>query len=266
MNDGHTIPQLGIGVYKIPPAHTAGAVRSALECGYRHVDTAALYGNERQVGEALTQSGLARDEIFVTSKVWNDDHGYEATLRAFDASLDRLGLDYLDLYLIHWPAPDRNLFVETYLALETIQERGTVRSIGVSNFSIAHLERLLTEATHVPAINQIEIHPWLPQDELRAFNSAHGILTEAWSPLARGRLLDNGTLASIAEKHAVTPAQIVIRWHLDRGSVVIPKSANPERIRENFDVFDFALDAADHRLIAALASDRRTGANPDDVN
>jgi len=266
MNDGHKIPQLGFGVYKIPDSQAADAVGYALECGYRHIDTAALYKNEHGVGEGLARSDIARDEVFVTTKVWNDDQGYDTTLRAFDASLERLGLEYVDLYLVHWPAPQRGLYIDTYKALETIREQGRARSIGVCNFTISHLKHLLANTSVTPVINQIELHPWLPQIEVRTFNAANGILTEAWSPLARGRVLDNETLASIAMKHNTTPARIVLRWQLDLGNVVIPKSITPHRIRENIDVFNFTLDGDDHAQIATLATGQRTGANPDDLN
>jgi 2,5-diketo-D-gluconate reductase A len=240
-------------------------VRIALDEGYRHVDTATLYGNEAGVGRAIRASGLDRDDVYLTSKVWNTAHGYDETLRAFDESLDRLGTDHVDLYLIHWPAPARDRYVETYRALETIRAEGRARSIGVSNFSITHLERLLGETGVVPVVDQVEAHPWLPQRELRAFGDAHGIVTEAWSPLARGRILDDSVLLGIAERHGVSTAQVVIRWHLQQGMVVIPKSATASRIRSNLDVFGFELDDADLAAIAGLESGRRTGSHPDDV-
>ncbi|MGW9112898.1 aldo/keto reductase [Microbacterium sp. NPDC055683] len=260
--DGRTIPQLGLGVYKIPDDEAAACVRTALDAGYRHIDTAALYANERGVGEGLRSSGVPRGDVFVTTKVWNDDHGYDETLRAFDASLDRLGTDYVDLYLVHWPVPSRDRYVETYRALERLRADGRARSIGVSNFAIAHLDRLRAETEVVPAVNQIELHPLLPQHELRAYGAAHGIVTEAWSPLARGRLLDDPVLAAIARKHGRSTAQIVIRWHLQLGTVVIPKSVSPDRIRANADVFGFALDDDDLRAVAGLESGLRTGRDP----
>ena len=262
LSDGRSIPQLGLGVYKIPDADAAECVRVAIEAGYRHIDTAALYENERGVGEGIRTSGIPRDEVFVTTKVWNDDHGFDETLRAFDASLDRLDLDAVDLYLIHWPIPSRDRYVETYRALERIREEGRARSIGVSNFAIAHLDRLRAETDVAPVVNQVELHPLLPQAELRAYHAAHGIVTEAWSPLARGRLLDDPALARIAEKHGVAPAQVVIRWHLQLGNVVIPKSVTPARIRANIDVLGFELDADDLAAIAALESGLRTGRDP----
>ncbi|WP_345434954.1 aldo/keto reductase [Microbacterium gilvum] len=260
--DGRTIPQLGLGVYKIPDDEAAACVRTALDAGYRHIDTAALYANERGVGQGLRTSGVPREDIFVTTKVWNDDHGYDETLRAFDASLGRLGTDYVDLYLVHWPIPSRDRYVETYRALESLRADGRARSIGVSNFAIAHLDRLLAETEVVPAVNQIELHPLLPQHELRAYGASHGIVTEAWSPLARGRLLDDPVLAAIARKHGRSTAQVIIRWHLQLGTVVIPKSVSPDRIRANADVFGFALDDDDLRAVAGLESDLRTGRDP----
>jgi len=265
LTDGTTIPQLGLGVYKVADDEAERVVRIALDEGYRHVDTATLYGNEAGVGRAIRASGLDRDDVYLTTKVWNTAHGYDETLRAFDESLARLGTDHVDLYLIHWPAPARDRYVETYRALETIRAEGRARSIGVSNFSIAHLERLLGETDVVPVVDQVEAHPWLPQRELRAFGDAHDIVTEAWSPLARGRILDDSVLLGIAERHGVSTAQVVIRWHLQQGMVVIPKSATASRIRSNLDVFGFELDDADLAAIARLESGRRTGSHPDDV-
>ena len=263
MNDGHTIPQLGLGVYKVADAATAEIVETAIGLGYRHVDTAALYANERGVGDGVRASGVVRDELFVTTKVWNTDHGYEQTLRAFDTSLTRLGLDYVDLYLIHWPQPSRDQYVDTWRALEKLRADGVTRSIGVSNFTGAHIDRLLAEGSVVPAVNQVELHPLLPQLEIRQYNREHRILTEAWSPLARGGLLGNPQLARIAAKHGKSVAQVVIRWHLQLGTVVIPKSVSPARIAENFDVFDFELDAADLSRVAEVETGERTGQHPD---
>lgn len=261
--DGRSIPQLGVGTYKVPAADTAGLVAGALRDGYRHVDTAALYGNEAEVGEGVRRSGLARDDVFVTTKVWNDDHGFDATLRAFDASAARLGLDEVDLYLIHWPVPSADRYVETWRALIRLKEEGRARSIGVSNFSPSHIERLVAETGATPVIDQVELHPRLPQRDLQAWNDAHGIVTEAWAPLARGGLLDEPALAAIAARHGKTPAQVVIRWHLDRGLVLFPKSTSPARLRENADVFDFSLDDADREGIASLCTGERTGRDPD---
>ncbi|MCX7521730.1 aldo/keto reductase [Microbacterium sp. STN6] len=266
LNDGHTIPQLGLGVYKIPDAAASDAVRTAIETGYRHIDTAELYENERGVGEGIAASGIARDELFITTKVWNNRHGYDETQRAFDESLAKLGVGYVDLYLIHWPAPRQNLYVETWRALEKLRADGRVRSIGVSNFHTHHLERLLGESEVTPVINQVELHPLLPQAEVCVFNAQHDILTESWSPLARGRVLGSEVLAAVAAKHAKSPAQVVIRWHLELGLVVIPKSVHAQRIRENFDVFDFTLDADDMAAIATLETGERTGKDPDDLD
>ncbi|MWV49270.1 aldo/keto reductase [Rathayibacter sp. VKM Ac-2803] len=262
LNDGRAIPQIGLGVYKIGDDEAARTVATALEAGYRHVDTATLYGNERGVGEGIRASGVPREQVFVTTKVWNDDHGFDETLAAFDRSLELLGTDYVDLYLVHWPIPSRDRYVDTYRALERIRQEGRARSIGVSNFAVEHLERLLGETEVVPAINQVELHPRLPQEELRAFDAAHGIVTEAWSPLARGRLLDEPVLGRIAAKYGVSPAQVVLRWHLQLGVVVIPKSVTPARIVENLDVLGFALDDDDLATIRALETGERTGRDP----
>jgi 2,5-diketo-D-gluconate reductase A len=263
MSDGRSIPQLGLGVYKVEDALAATLVDGAIEAGYRHIDTAALYNNERGVGDGVRSSGVPRDELFITTKVWDDDHGYDETLRAFDNSLKLLQMDYVDLYLIHWPCPKQNKYVETWRALETLRADGRARSIGVSNFKPHHIEELRASSDAVPVINQVELHPWLPQVETRQYNNAHGILTEAWSPLARGRVLDNEILAAIADKHRKTPAQVVLRWHVQTGTVVIPKSNSLDRIRENADVFDFVLDVADLAAIAGLESGERTGMDPD---
>jgi 2,5-diketo-D-gluconate reductase A len=264
MNDGHSIPQLGLGVYKIADDEAAAAVRHALEVGYRHVDTAALYDNERGVGQGIHESGLDRDDVFVTTKVWNDDQGFDQTLRAFDRSLDLLGLDEVDLYLIHWPVPSRDLYVDTWRALERIRSEGRARSIGVSNFTEEHIQRLIDESGVTPVLNQVELHPALPQTGLREFGAGAGILTEAWSPLARGRVLESPQLVDLSRAHGKSPAQIVIRWHLQLGNVVIPKSVTPSRIEENFDVFDFELTDTDMATIATLESGARTGRHPDE--
>ncbi|GIT81484.1 oxidoreductase [Leifsonia sp. LS1] len=265
LNDGGSIPQLGFGVYKIPEAETADAVVAALEAGYRHIDTAAFYENERGVGEGVRRSGLDRTDVYVTTKVWWTENGYDSTLRSFDASLDRLGFDTVDLFLIHWPAPKHDKYVDSWRALERIHHEGRARSIGVANFHTHHLERLATETEVVPAVNQVELHPWLPQREVRRYDAEHGIATEAWSPLARGRVLGDPTLDALAAKHGVTPAQVVIRWQLQLGNIVIPKSSTPARIRENLDVFGFVLDADDLAAIAGLETGERTGKDPDDL-
>ena len=265
LNDGSSIPQLGFGVYKIPEAETVDAVLAALDAGYRHIDTAAFYENERGVGEGVRRSGLDRGDVYVTTKVWWTENGYDSTLRSFDASLDRLGFDTVDLFLIHWPAPKHDKYVDTWRALERIREEGRARSIGVANFHTHHLDRLAAETDVVPAVNQVELHPWLPQEEVRRYDREHGIVTEAWSPLARGRVLGDPTLDGLARKHGVTPAQVVIRWQLQLGNVVIPKSSTPARIRENLDVFGFELDADDLASIAALETGERTGKDPDEL-
>ncbi|WP_066042506.1 aldo/keto reductase [Herbiconiux solani] len=266
LNDGNRMPQLGLGVYKTTDDEAADAVDSALRQGYRLVDTAAMYLNEAGVGEGVRRSGLPREEVFVTTKVWFTDNGYDSTLRSFSESLDRLGLDYVDLYLIHWPAPKNDLYVPTWQALRTIRDEGRARSIGVANFHPAHVSRLIDETGEAPAVNQVELHPWLPQRELRAFDADHGIVTQAWSPLARGQLLDDGPIAAIARKHGKSPAQIILRWHIQLGIAVIPKSVTPARIRQNIEVFDFELDDDDLAVIASLESGMRTGVDPDDRN
>ena len=265
LNDGGSIPQLGFGVYKIPDGETVDAVLAALDAGYRHIDTAAFYENERGVGEAIRRSGIDRSEVYVTTKVWWTENGYDSALRSFDASLERLGFDTVDLFLIHWPAPKHDKYVDTWRALERIAEEGRARSIGVANFHIHHLQRLAQETSTVPAVNQVELYPWLPQTAVRQYDAAQGIVTEAWSPLARGRILGNPTLDALAAKHGVSPAQVVIRWQLQLGNVVIPKSSTPARIRENIDVFGFELDADDLAAIAALETGERTGKDPDDL-
>jgi 2,5-diketo-D-gluconate reductase A len=261
--DGHRIPQLGVGTYKVPAPTTAALVADALGLGYRHIDTAALYGNEREVGEGIRRSGLNRGDVFVTTKVWNDDHGFDAALRAFDASAARLGLDEVDLYLIHWPIPSRDLSLPTWRALIRLREEGRARSIGVSNFSPAHIQRLADETGVWPVIDQVELHPRFPQHELQAWNTAHEIVTESWAPLARGGLLDDPALTALAERLGRTPAQLVIRWHLDRGLVLFPKTTSPERLRENADVFGFALDDEARAVLAGLETGERTGRDPD---
>ncbi|WP_371030903.1 aldo/keto reductase [Pseudoclavibacter sp. JSM 162008] len=263
MNDGIEIPQLGLGVYKVPAEEATRVVVDAIDLGYRHIDTAAFYDNEVGVGKGIRESGASRDDLFVATKVWHDRHGFDETLASFDESLERLGLDYVDLYLIHWPAPAQDRYVETWRALERLRDEGRARSIGVSNFKGHHLDRLAAETGTVPAVNQIELHPRLPQTETRAYNSAHSILTEAWSPLARGTLLQEPALVALAEKHGKTVAQVVLRWQLDLGNVVIPKSVHRERLASNLEVFDFSLDAEDLAVIAPLESGERTGKDPD---
>ncbi|MFE4643107.1 aldo/keto reductase [Streptomyces sp. NPDC056730] len=266
LNNGVRIPQLGFGVFQVGDEETTGAVLTALEAGYRSIDTAAVYGNENGVGRAIASSGLPRDELFITTKLWNDDQGYDSTLAAFDASLARLGLDRVDLYLIHWPTPARDPYLHTWRPLEKLLADGRTRSIGVSNFQPAHLQRLLDETGIVPAVNQVELHPGLQQEELRDFHAQHGIATEAWSPLAQGALLQEEALTEIAGRHGKTPAQVVLRWHLQLGNIVIPKSVTPARIRENIDVFDFELSAGDMAALATLDRGLRTGPDPDTLN
>ena len=267
LNNGVEIPQLGYGVFKVPPEDTRQAVLTALETGYRHIDTARLYDNEAAVGEAVRESGLMRDEVFVTTKVWNTDQGYDATLRAFDDSLARLGFDVLDLYLIHWPTPARDLYLDTWRAMEKVYLDGRVRAIGVSNFQPDHLRRLLDRSDVVPVLNQIELHPYLQQTEARKANEELGVLTEAWGPIARGgALLEDPVITALADKHARTPAQVVLRWHIELGHVVIPKSVTPSRIAENFAIFDFSLDDSDMAEMASLDRGERTGPDPDRLN
>ncbi len=261
--DGATIPQLGFGLYKVPAADAARLSLDAIRIGYRHLDTAALYGNEREVGEAVRAAPVPREDLFVVSKVWKDDNGYDEALRAFDASMARLGLPTLDLYLIHWPVPSTDRYVDTWRALIRLQEEGRVRSIGVANFHEHHIERIVAETGVTPVVNQVELHPWLPQRALREFDAARGIRTEAWSPLARGRVLGTPLLDELAAKHGRTPAQIVLRWHVQLGNVVIPKASSPERLAENLDVFGFELDADDLDAMATLETGERTGRDPD---
>jgi 2,5-diketo-D-gluconate reductase A len=266
LNDGVEIPQLGFGVFQVPPRETAEVVSHALQSGYRHIDTAAAYRNEEGVGQAIAASGIPRDELFVTTKLWNGDQGYDTTLRAFDASAQRLGLDVVDLYLIHWPTPARDRYVDTWRAFERLQAEGRVRSIGVSNFQPPHLRRLFAETAVVPSINQVELHPQLQQAELRAFHARHGIATEAYSPLAQGAVLDAPVITEIAEAHGKSPAQVVLRWHVQIGNVVIPKSVTPQRIAENIDIFDLELSDGEIASITTLDRGERVGFDPDTMN
>jgi 2,5-diketo-D-gluconate reductase A len=267
LNDGRSIPQLGFGVYQIDPAETESAVREALRIGYRHIDTAEMYRNERGVGEAIRAAGVDRDEVFVTSKLNNGFHRPDDARRAFEQTLTELGFDHVDLFLIHWPLPTLydGDFVSTWKTLEEFQADGRARSIGVSNFQVAHLERLAAEASVVPAVNQIELHPYLLNEEVRAYGEAHGIATEAWSPIAQGQVLDDPVITAIAERLGRSSAQVVLRWHIQRGSIVFPKSTTPQRIAENLALFDFALEPADVDRITALDRGEagRTGPNPD---
>ncbi|GAA2362343.1 oxidoreductase [Catellatospora methionotrophica] len=263
LNNGVPMPQLGFGVWQVDDDTAEKAVTTALESGYRSIDTAKLYFNEQGVGRALRASGLPREELFVTTKLWNTEHEYDQALRAFDESLAKLGLDYLDLYLIHWPVPSQDRYTEAWRALEKLYADKRVRAIGVSNFTVQTMSRLLDEFDVVPAVNQIELHPRFPQEELRKLHAVHDIATEAWSPLGQGKgLLDDPVLARVAAKHGRTPAQVVLRWHLQLGNVVIPKSVTPSRIAENIAVFDFALDDEDMAAIATLDNGGRIGPDP----
>jgi 2,5-diketo-D-gluconate reductase A len=266
LNNGVLIPQMGFGVFLIQPADTKDATMAALEIGYRHIDTAQMYGNEAQVGEAVRASGIDRDDIFVTSKLNNGFHAYDDALDAFDQTLKELAFDYLDLFLVHWPLPGVGDYVETWKAMEEIYRSGRCRAVGVSNFQKHHLQRLFAETEILPAVNQIEVHPYLVQDELRAFNSEHGIATEAWSPLGRGAVLEEPTLVEIARRHDRTPAQVTLRWALQRGDIVFPKSVNRHRMEENFDVFGFELSQDELDQISALNRDERIGPDPDTFN
>jgi len=266
LNNGVTIPQLGFGVFQIKPEDTRQATLAALEVGYRHIDTAQMYGNEKQVGEAVRESGVDRDDIFVTSKLNNSYHAYDDALGAFDQTLKELGFDYLDMFLVHWPLPKVGDYVETWKAMEELYRSGRVKAIGVSNFQRHHLRRLFDETGTVPAVNQIEVHPYLAQDGLRAFNAQNDIVTEAWSPIAQGKVLDDPTLGKIGEAHGKSPAQVTLRWHIQRGDIVFPKSVTRSRVEENFDVFDFELGEDELKAISALNRDERIGPDPDEFN
>ena len=266
LHDGVEMPQLGFGTWQIPAEETQEKVEEALAVGYRHIDTAAAYGNEAGVGAAIAASGVRREDVFVTTKLWNGQQGYDSALRAFEKSLERLGAGHVDLYLIHWPLPGKDLFLDTWRAFERIREEGGARSIGVSNFRVEDLERLDCEAELLPTVNQVELHPRFQQAELRAWHADRGIATEAWSPLAQGDLLADGTIETVAAHHGRTPAQAILRWHLQIGNVAIPKSANPERIRENFELFDFALSEDDMAALERLDTGGRIGPDPSTFN
>ncbi len=267
LNDGHTIPQLGFGVFKVDPAETERIVTDALEIGYRHIDTAAVYGNEEGVGRAIAASGIPRDELFITTKLWNADQGTQSAFDAMDLSLHKLGLDHVDLYLIHWPRPDLDRYAESWRALEQLRDRGLTRSIGVSNFHRSHIERIIAESDTVPAVDQIELHPAFAQRELRGFIEPLGIRTEAWGPLGQGKydLFGEQAIVDAAAAHGVSPAQVVIRWHLQQDIIVFPKSNSRERMAQNFDVFGFELSATEMAAIDALDRGQRVGADPDEA-
>ncbi|WP_326701325.1 aldo/keto reductase [Streptomyces sp. NBC_01754] len=266
LNNGVKIPQLGFGTFQIEPARTRETTLAALEAGYRHIDTAEMYGNEKEVGQAVRDSGLDRADVFVTSKLNNYAHAYDDALQAFDGTMEALDLEYLDLFLIHWPLPGKGDFTEPWKAMEEIYRSGRAKAVGVSNFQPPHVRRLLESGVVVPAVNQIEVHPYLTQDAVRSFGAEHGIATEAWSPIARGKVLGDPVIARIAERVGKSTAQVTLRWHLQRGDIVFPKSVTRKRIVENFDLFDFELTEADIGEISALNRDERTGPDPDRFN
>ena len=265
LNTGNTIPQLGLGVYKVAQAAAVNLMREAIDVGYRRIDTAALYANEQEVGQGIRESGIAREDIFVTTKIWNDRQGYDESLKAIDESLKRLDIGYVDMLLIHWPAPAQDLYIDTWKAFEKVLDQGLVKNIGVSNFQPHHLERLIDNSNVKPTINQVELHPFFQQAEVRTANAKHHVLTEAWAPLARSTKNDNETLNAIASETGKSVAQVIIRWHLQLGNLVIPKTTHRDRLVENFNVFDFELTADQMTKIATLETGERTGPNPDEM-
>ena len=266
MNNGNTIPQLGLGVYKVGQDEAVQLMCDAIEVGYRRIDTAALYGNEKEVGEGIRTSGIDRSEVFVTTKIWNDRQGYDESIRAINESLGRLDLEYIDLLLIHWPAPAKDLYLDTWKAFEKVHDQGLVKNIGVSNFQPNHLDRLVANANIKPVVNQVELHPFSQQAEVRAANERHGVLTEAWSPLARAGHNQNDVLVRISETIGKSVSQVIIRWHIQMGNLVIPKTTHKARLIENFNVFDFELTETEMISIASLDSGMRLGPNPDELN
>jgi 2,5-diketo-D-gluconate reductase A len=267
LNSGASIPQLGFGVFQIDPQDTAKTVQTAFEIGYRHIDTAQMYGNEAEVGEAIAHSGLSRDELFITTKCNNSNHGYDDSQRALDESLGKLGLEYVDLYLIHWPLPGKDLYVDTWKGFEQAAKDGKARSIGVSNFKAHHLDRLAQETSTTPAVNQIELHPHLQQPEMRSYDQQHGIATEAWSPIGQGKgVIDDSRIGAIAKAHDKTPAQVTLRWHIQLGNIIFPKSVTDYRIRENFEIFDFELTDEEMSAIGELDQGKRLGPDPDEFD
>jgi 2,5-diketo-D-gluconate reductase A len=265
-HDGHSIPQIGLGVYKMTDEEAAEVVRSAIEMGYRLIDGAAMYQNEEGVGRGIRDSGIPRDEIFVTTKFWMDDLGYDKTKVALQTSLDLLGMDYVDLYMIHWPAPKRGLYTESWRALEDLHDEGLVRSIGMSNFHTYHLDDIFAMARKKPVINQIEVHPWLTQEETTEYNTAHGLVNQSWSPLARGQILEEPSLVELAGQYGKSVAQLIIRWHIQRGFAVVPKSVTPHRVKSNTEVFDFEISDDHMGKISSLNKGYRTGVDPNDRN
>lgn len=263
LNDGASMPQLGFGMWQVPTSQAVSAIHEALSAGYRAIDTASAYDNEEGVGDAIQKCQVPREELFITTKLWNDEQGYDETLRACEASLKRLKLDRVDLYLIHWPVPKNDRYLASWKAFIKLKQEGRVRSIGVSNFPIRHVERLIQETGVTPSVNQIELHPLFQQEPLRQYHATHGIVTESWSPLGRGNLFENPVLQAIAKKHSRSVAQIILRWNIDSRLIVIPKSVTPERIRENIAIFDFKLDAEDMARIGALDSGQRLGPDPE---
>lgn len=266
MNNGNTIPQLGLGVYKVAQDQAVRLMCDAIEVGYRRIDTAALYGNEAEVGQGIRASGINRSEVFVTTKIWNDRQGYDESIRAINESLGRLDLEYIDLLLIHWPCPAKDLYLDTWKAFEKVYDQGLVKNIGVSNFQPNHLDRLVASAEIKPVVNQVELHPFFQQNEVRAANERHGVLTEAWSPLARAGHNNNDVLVRISETLGKSVTQIILRWHIQMGNLVIPKTTHKARLIENFNVFDFELSDTEMTSIASLNSGLRLGPNPDELN